>query len=185
MVYLYVYFQVFEKVQVGGLFLVCEWFYVSFFVYEVGDVSKVKDLVLFLYFDGVEFYEQVLVVCDGLLKDCIEVEMGCYCLLLSQGVLVIEVKVVVVFIEQLFVDVDRVFVDSYVDLMVVFFGSLIIFLCEGIEVLLVVVVMIVFLCKVEWCDVLVYVYVGWIVVLVVGGVIWIVVIYLVNISGVN
>lgn len=71
------------------------------------------------------------------------------------------------------------------DFVVIFFGVFMILVCEGLEVMLVVVVLLVFLCKVEWFQVVWYVYVGWVLVLVVGGIIWVLVSYVILISGVG
>ncbi|MDY0749005.1 FTR1 family protein [Paucibacter sp. R3-3] len=185
MAYLHVHPEALAKAQAGGLSLARERLHASLLAYEAGDASKAKDLALSSYLDGVEPYEQALAARDGSLKDRIEVEMGRYRSLLSQGAPASEAKAVAASIEQLFSDADKVLADSHADSTAAFFGSLTILLREGIEALLVVVAMIAFLRKAERREVLVYVHAGWVAALAAGGITWIAATYLVTISGAN
>lgn len=151
--------------------------------YEAGDVDEARRLALSAYLDGVEPVEPLLAAASPGLKDRIEIAMGRYRSMLGTRAERGEIADQAREIEGILELSDQAMSAGARSSGTAFLGSFIILLREGVEALLIVMAIVVFLRKADRQELLPYVHAGWMGALLAGVFTWGFATYLVEISG--
>ena len=150
--------------------------------YQAGDAAVASRLALSAYLDGFEPVEGVLRTRDADLLAQVEAAMIEYRARINARAPAADVAAQAAVLNSLFSATDTTLAEEE-DATATFLGAFTILLREGLEALLVVVAMIMFLGKVERRDVLPYVHAGWVAALVAGVATWFVASRFISISG--
>lgn len=153
--------------------------------YAAGDTAQATTSALSAYLDGVEPLEAALGARDPSLMREIETAMARYRSQLARPAALADVSAQAAEVNALFDRAEMVLADTRKDTTTAFLGSFTILVREGLEALLIVMGMIVFLRKAERADVLPYVHAGWTSALLAGVATWAAATYLIDISGAN
>jgi high-affinity iron transporter len=153
--------------------------------YAAGDTAQATTSALSAYLDGVEPLEAALGARDPSLMREIETAMARYRSQLARPAALADVSAQAAEVNALFDRAEMVLADTRMDTTTAFLGSFTILVREGLEALLIVMGMIVFLRKAERADVLPYVHAGWTSALLAGVATWAAATYLIDISGAN
>jgi high-affinity iron transporter len=151
--------------------------------YVRGDRKGATELALSAYLDGFEPVEPILSARHHALMVRIESAMGALRAGIAKGLPFDEVRSQVATLDTLLTDAEFALAPGETSAGASFFGAFTILLREGLEALLIVVAMLVFLRKANRSDALPYVHGGWIAALAAGGLTWIIATYFISISG--
>ena len=153
--------------------------------YAAGDTAQATTSALSAYLDGVEPVEAALGTRDPSLMREIETAMARYRSQLARPGALADVSAQSAEVNALLDRAETVLTDTRMDTTTAFLGSFTILVREGLEALLIVMGMIVFLRKAERADILPYVHAGWASALLAGAATWAAATYLIDISGAN
>ena len=153
--------------------------------YAAGDTAQATTSALSAYLDGVEPVEAALGTRDPSLMREIETAMARYRSQLARPGALADVSAQSAEVNALLDRAEAVLTDTRMDTTTAFLGSFTILVREGLEALLIVMGMIVFLRKAERADILPYVHAGWASALLAGAATWAAATYLIDISGAN
>ncbi|SKA28765.1 high-affinity iron transporter [Enhydrobacter aerosaccus] len=151
--------------------------------YEKGDRRAATDLALSAYLDGFEPIEPILSTRNHALMVGIEAGMGELRAAITRGAAVEGIRAQAKALENLFNDAEAALDPQHASMSSSFFAAFTVLLREGLEALLIVVVMLTLLRKAERHEILSYVHGGWIAALVAGVLTWAAATYLIAISG--
>ena len=151
--------------------------------YEKGDRRAATDLALSAYLDGFEPIEPILSVRNQALMVGIEAGMGDLRAAIARGAAVDVLRAKAKTLEDLFSDAEAALDPQQATAASSFFAAFTVLLREGLEAILIVVVMLTLLRKAERHDVVSYVHGGWIAALGAGVLTWAAATYLIAVSG--
>ncbi|TAJ81811.1 cytochrome c/FTR1 family iron permease [Reyranella sp.] len=151
--------------------------------YEKGDRRAATDLALSAYLDGFEPIEPILSTRNHALMVGIEAGMGELRAAITRGAAVDGIRAQAKALEDLFSDAEAALDPHQATSSSSFFAAFTVLLREGLEAILIVVVMLTLLRKAERHDVVSYVHGGWIAALGAGVLTWAAATYLIAVSG--
>jgi high-affinity iron transporter len=151
--------------------------------YRAGDRASARELALSAYLEGFEPVEPMLATRNGDLLRRVEAAMAELRSAIAGGRPAAEVEALVAALNALFDETQRVIAPGEASAVSSFLGGFVILAREGLEALLIVIAMIVFLQRAERREVLPYVHGGWIAALVAGAATWWVATHLIAVSG--
>lgn len=149
---------------------------------HAGDRAGATKLGLSAYLDGFEPLEPMVGARNKSLLVAVEDAMLNYRSVVANGTAE-QAEAAATRLDRLFAQVDAELGDAQADPMTTFVGALTILLREGVEALLIVIGMIVFLKKAQRPNMLRHVHAGWVSALAAGALTWVVATHLVAISG--
>jgi high-affinity iron transporter len=155
----------------------------SLAAYQRGDRSEARRLALAAYLEGFEPVEPVLATRNGALLHEVEAAMAALRSAIGDGAPVPEVSAKIAALNGLFDRTQAEIAPGEASAASSFVGGFIILAREGLEALLIVVAMIVFLQRAERRDVLPYVHGGWIGALAAGVLTWWAATHIISVSG--
>jgi high-affinity iron transporter len=155
----------------------------SLAAYRAGDRDTARELALAAYLDGFEPVEPMLATRDGGLLRRVEAAMGELRSAIASRRPPEEVEARIAALDRLFDEAAAAIAPGETSAVSSFVGGFVILAREGLEALLIVVAMIVFLQRAERREVLPYVHGGWIAALVAGVATWWAATHIVAISG--
>jgi high-affinity iron transporter len=155
----------------------------SLTAYEAGDRGGAREMALAAYLDGFEPIEPMLATRDGDLLARVEAAMAELRSAIASGRPVEEVSGRIDALRALFDEADRAIAPGQASAASSFVGGFVILAREGLEALLIVIAMIVFLQRAERREVLPYVHGGWIAALAAGIATWWAATHVITISG--
>jgi len=153
--------------------------------YAKGDRKGATDLALTAYLDGFEPIEPILSARDNALKVRVESAMGALRSSITEGRSPDEVRIQIATLDALLTDVESALASGEASAGSSFIAAFTVLLREGLEAVLIVVMMMAFVRKAGRSDMLPYAHGGWVAALVAGGLTWIIATYFINISGAN
>lgn len=151
--------------------------------YEKGDRRAATDLALSAYLDGFEPIEPILSARNHALMVRIEAGMGELRAAITRGIAAEGIRAQTNALEDLFSDAEAALDPQQASTSSSFVAAFTVLLREGLEAILIIVVMLTLLRKAERHEVLSYVHGGWIAALVAGILTWAAATYLIAISG--
>jgi high-affinity iron transporter len=155
----------------------------SLAAYRAGDRGRARELALAAYLDGFEPVEPMLATRNGGLLRRVESAMAELRSAIASARPAGEVEMRVAELGRLFDETESVIAPGTASAASSFLGGFVILAREGLEALLIVIAMIVFLQRAERREVLPYVHGGWIAALVAGLATWWAATHLITISG--
>ena len=155
----------------------------SLAAYESGNRDAAREHALAAYLDGFEPVEPLLATRDGGLLARVEAAMAELRSAIASGRPTDEVRGRIEALEALFDETEAAIAPGEASALASFVGGFVILAREGLEALLIVIAMIVFLQRAERREVLPYVHGGWAAALVAGIATWWAATHLVTISG--
>ncbi|HYG28580.1 MAG TPA: FTR1 family protein [Allosphingosinicella sp.] len=155
----------------------------SLAAYRAGDRDAARELALAAYLDGFEPVEPLLTTRDGSLLRRVETAMAELRSAIASGRPAGEVETRIAALDRLFDETAAAIAPGEASAASSFVGGFVILAREGLEALLIVIAMIVFLQRAERREVLPYVHGGWIAALVAGVATWWAATHIVAISG--
>jgi high-affinity iron transporter len=155
----------------------------SLAAYRAGDRDTARELALAAYLDGFEPVEPMLATRDGGLLRRVEAAMGALRSAIASRRPAEEVEARIAALDRLFDEAAAAIAPGEASAASSFVGGFVILAREGLEALLIVIAMIVFLQRAERREVLPYVHGGWIAALVAGVATWWAATHIVAISG--
>jgi high-affinity iron transporter len=155
----------------------------SLAAYRAGDRGQARELALAAYLEGFEPVEPMLATRNGDLLRRVEAAMAELRSAIADGRPVEEVEQRIAALNALFDETRTVIAPGEASALSSFLGGFIILAREGLEALLIVIAMIVFLQRADRREVLPYVHGGWVVALVAGLATWWVATHVIAISG--
>jgi len=155
----------------------------SLAAYRSGDRGQARELALAAYLDGFEPVEPMLATRNGDLLRRVEAAMAELRSAIASARPAAEVEQRVAELNRLFDETQAVVAPGTASAASSFLGGFIILAREGLEALLIVIAMIVFLQRAERREVLPYVHGGWIAALVAGVATWWAATHIITISG--
>jgi high-affinity iron transporter len=155
----------------------------SLAAYEAGDRGAARELALAAYLEGFEPVEPMLATRDGGLLARVEAAMAELRSAIASGRPVAEVRSRIAALDGLFDETEAVTAPDRASAFSSFVGGFVILAREGLEALLIVIAMIVFLQRADRRDVLPWVHGGWAAALVLGLATWWVATHVIAISG--
>jgi len=155
----------------------------SLAAYRAGDRAAARELALAAYLEGFEPVEPMLATRNGDLLRRVEAAMAQLRSAIADGRSPEDVEQRIAALNALFDETAQVIAPGETSAMSSFLGGFIILAREGLEALLIVIAMIVFLQRADRREVLPYVHGGWIVALVAGIATWWVATHVISISG--
>ena len=155
----------------------------SLAAYRSGDRARARELALAAYLEGFEPVEPMLATRNGGLLRRVEAAMAELRSAIGSGRPVAEVEARVEALNALFDETGEAIAPGTASALSSFLGGFVILAREGLEALLIVIAMIVFLQRAERREVLPYVHGGWIAALVAGIATWWAATHIITISG--
>ena len=155
----------------------------SLAAYRAGDRDAARELALAAYLDGFEPVEPMLATRNGDLLRRVEAAMGELRSAIASRRPAEEVEMRIAALDRLFDETAAVIAPGEGSAASSFVGGFVILAREGLEALLIVIAMIVFLQRAERREVLPYVHGGWIAALVAGVATWWAATHIITISG--
>jgi high-affinity iron transporter len=155
----------------------------SLAAYRAGDRGRARELALAAYLDGFEPVEPMLATRNGDLLRRVEAAMAELRSAIASARPAGEVEARVAALNRLFDETQAAIAPGEASAVSSFVGGFIILAREGLEALLIVIAMIVFLQRAERREVLPYVHGGWIAALAAGVLTWWAATHLIGISG--
>jgi high-affinity iron transporter len=155
----------------------------SLAAYRAGDRGAARELALAAYLEGFEPVEPMLATRNGDLLRRVETAMAELRSAIGSGRPAAEVEARIAALNALFDETARVTAPGQASAVSAFLGGFVILAREGLEALLIVIAMIVFLQRAERRDALPYVHGGWAAALVAGVATWWAATHLIAVSG--
>jgi high-affinity iron transporter len=155
----------------------------SLAAYRAGDHDGARELALAAYLSGFEPVEPILATRNGGLLHRVEVAMAQLRSAIADGRPVDEVESRIEALKALFAETESVIAPGEASSLSTFLGGFLILAREGLEALLIVIAMIVFLQRADRRSELPYVHGGWILALIAGAATWWAATHIVTISG--
>ena len=155
----------------------------SLVAYRAGDRAAARELALAAYLEGFEPVEPMLATRNGDLLRRVETAMAELRSAIGSGRPAAEVEARIAALNALFDETARVTAPGQASAVSAFLGGFVILAREGLEALLIVIAMIVFLQRAERRDALPYVHGGWVAALIAGVATWWAATHLIAISG--
>jgi len=155
----------------------------SLAAYRSGDRARARELALAAYLEGFEPVEPMLATRNGDLLRRVEAAMAELRGAIGSARPVAEVEARVAALNALFDETQSAIAPGTASALSSFLGGFVILAREGLEALLIVIAMIVFLQRAERREVLPYVHAGWVAALVAGIATWWAATHIITISG--